>query len=273
MELDFIGIKMPGEISALQMYKDYIDNLAKFFSKNSVIAGRVLTKDEIKYSTGYEFKSEEIDDLLGYLNPDQTRIFGHMILGERCAGIHGTLHSLDERIDIEGLRLTFNGKPMITSLDSDGLMGNYVTRWLGYDLLDDKRNLDISDEDFISVLPIYRDFIDHLANIAKNSILAIQLLTENDIKYSPSYESRSEDTEELIKYLNAERKQQIFGRLLLEERHCGIRDALHSFDELINRGLRFILNGELVPTGLAGKGLVGDYMLRYHGHEFPNNTP
>jgi hypothetical protein len=121
-------------LSALPMYKEYIDNLVCFYARNSVIAQRILTEDDIKYRSSYKVSQEEIESLLEFLNPDQTRIFGHLLLEERHGGIHATLHSLGERIDIVGLKLTFNDKLVPTGLiDNEGLMGDFVARYLGYE--------------------------------------------------------------------------------------------------------------------------------------------
>jgi hypothetical protein len=44
-------------LSALPMYKEYIDNLASFYTRNSVIAQRILTEDNIKYCFNYKVKN------------------------------------------------------------------------------------------------------------------------------------------------------------------------------------------------------------------------
>jgi phosphopantetheinyl transferase (holo-ACP synthase) len=266
-------------LSALPMYKEYIDNLVSFYARNSVIARRILTDDEIKYCSNYKISHEEIESLLEFLNPDQTRIIGHELLDERYGGIHATLHSISERIDIVGLELIFNGKLVPTGLmDHEGPMGDLVTRYLGYEWSGlDQSTFCIGNEIFkivdlitsgkISIvgLQMYKNYIDDLAGFyTRNSVIARRILSEEDIKYRSSYESRAEDIESLLKSLNPEHKR-TFGYLLLKERYRGIHDTLLTLGELIDNGLRFILKGEPVPTGLFGNGLADDFMKRYLG--------
>ncbi|MDR0337884.1 MAG: hypothetical protein LBI18_12420 [Planctomycetaceae bacterium] len=269
-------------LSVLPMYKEYIDNLASFYTRNSVIAQRLLTEDNIKYCFNYKIKPEEIESLLEFLNPDQTRIFGHLLLEERHGGIHATLHSLGERIDIVGLELTFNGKLVPTGLmDNEGLMGDFVARYLGYEWLSlDQATFCIGNEilniaDLITSgkisiigLQMYKNYIDNLADFyTRNSVIARRILSEEDIKYRSSYESRAEDIENLLKSLNPEHKR-TFGYLLLKERYRGIYDTVLTLGELLENGFRFILKGEPVPTGLLGNGLADDFMRRYLGSDW-----
>jgi hypothetical protein len=265
--LDYINIYMSEGVSVLQIYKDYIDNLASFFSRNGVIAKRLLlTKDEINYCSSYEIGSKDIGSLLESLDPEQKRIVGQKFLGERCGGIHDTLHSLDELIDIKGLRFIFNDEPMPIGLYNEGLKGDYISQYLGYDWYNNE-NLSKLEGNSLLVLRTYIDFIENLAICTTNCALAKQILSEDDIKYSSSYESRSEDVESLLKFLNPEQKR-IFGHLLQKEKHGGIYDTLLSLDELIDKGLKLILNDVPLPTGLTGEGMAGDYVKRYLGHDW-----
>ena len=117
----------------------------------------------------------------------------------------------------------------------------------------------------LSALPMYKEYIDNLVNFyARNSVIAQQILTEEDIKYCSSYEFRGEDIESLLKSLSPEHKR-TFGRLLLKERYRGIYDTLLTLGELIDNGFRFILKGELLPTGLLGNSPADDFMKRYLG--------
>jgi hypothetical protein len=282
-----LDVSIGMNLSALPMYKEYIDNLVNFYTRNSVIARRILTADDIKCrSSYYKFRQEEIESLLEFLNPDQTRIFGHLLLEERNAGIHATLHSLGERIDIVGLELTFNGKFVPTGLiDHEGPMGDFVSRYLAF--LDwpslNQTTFCIGNEIFnisdwiasgkISIvgLQMYKNYIDNLAGFyTRNSILARRILTEEDIKYCSSYEGRGEDIECLLKSLNPAHKR-ILGHRLLKERYSGIYDTLFTLGELIDNGLRFVLKGEPVPTGLFGNGPAGDFIKRYLGYDWSDD--
>jgi hypothetical protein len=118
---------------------------------------------------------------------------------------------------------------------------------------------------------MYKNYIDDLSGFyTKNSVLARRILSEEDIKYRSSYESRAEDIESLLKSLNPDNKQ-TFGHLLLKERYRGIYDTLLTIDELIDNGFRFILNGEHVPTDLFGNGPADDFMKRYLGCDWPDD--
>jgi hypothetical protein len=272
------------DLSALPMYKEYIDNLV-FFYTHSITASQILTEDDLKHSSSYKVSPKEIESLLEFLDPDQIRIFGHLLLGERYGGIHAALHSLSERIDIVGLELTFNDKLVPTGLmDHEGPRGDIVTRYLGFEWqCHDQATCYIGDEIFkisdlilagkisITGLQMYKNYIDDLADFyTRNSVIARRILSEEDIKYRSSYEFRSEDVESLLKFLSPEHGQ-TFGHLLLKEKYRGIYDTLFTLGELIDNGFRFILKDEPVPTGLFGNGPEDDFKKRYLGNDWPDN--
>jgi hypothetical protein len=266
-------------MSALQMYKIYIDNLANYFAKNIVITQRLLTEYEIKNCPGYEIRSEYVEVLLDSLDSERKRIVGELLLNARYGGIHDTLFTLGELINSGSLRLVFNGDPIPKVLCSDGLVYDFVGRYQGCDWPDDNdgwcnediiinKNFDMensseSKEISFVALQMYKDYIDNLAiYYSRNSNLAKQILSDKYLKYCSSYEFRSEDIDDLLKFLNSQYKR-VLGHLLLKEKYGGIHDTLFTLDKQIDKGLKLIFNGEPVSTGLFGNGLADDFMKRY----------
>jgi hypothetical protein len=271
-------------LSALQMYKIYIDNLANYFAKNIVITQRLLTEDEIKNCSSYEIRAEYVDSLLESLDSGHKRIVGELFLSERYGGIHDTLFTLGELIDSGSLRLVFNGNPIPKVLCSDGLACDFIGRYHGWDwpnnndgwCADDtiiNKNLEMknsgeSKEISPVALQMYKNYIDNLAiYYSRNSDLARQILLNEDVIYCSSYEFRSEDIDDLVRILHTKHKR-VLGHLLLKEKYGGIHDTLLTLDEQIDKGLKLIFNGEHVSTGLLGNGLADDFMKRYLGGDW-----
>jgi hypothetical protein len=249
--------------SALEQYKYFIDQLASYFATHSILAKRILTEEEVKYSYDYTVSGKEIEELLKLLSHEQQRTLAYLLTEEIASAIHNTLSHFEHQF-VSGWNITFNGEPVPIDLVGEGPMQDYVARrlrlweWPGHVAQ-------------TSGLELYKYFIDKLVDFSvTNCILAKQILTDEEFKYIYDPAVRYEDTPDMLKQLSPE-QQRTVAHLLIQERDNGIQYTLNLLDELIDKGWRIACHGGDIPTGLFGEGLKGDYISRRTGREWSDD--
>jgi len=112
------------EMSPVEFYKDFIDELVFGYTSTSVSAKRLVERNEFPpQMTG----SGEWHRLLSGLTEEQIDLLALKLLEERQGAIHDVLAQLTYRVD-SGMEIMFNGKPVPTQLSGMGLHGDYIGR-------------------------------------------------------------------------------------------------------------------------------------------------
>ena len=120
----------------------------------------------------------------------------------------------------------------------------------------------------IANMSMYREIIDQLVNETRTNSAYSKRASENQ---PFPVESEQFEFNELLISLTTEQRV-LLSKVLLQERNSSIHDVLAVLSWWVEcRSVGLSLNGQLMPVGLSGMGMHGDYVGRVDNWAWPGN--